>query len=147
MQVDAPLDAYLPATQVVQVLIIPTPDVPVGQLVQLGDPAGEYLPSTHNMHSVAPLVLAGYEYFPIPHSLHKESRPSPVEYVPSAHSSQSVSVVLEQALHPVYRLYFPAEQRIQGPPLGPHRPENEKCQKHIQSWRQEGKFTWDTTAV
>lgn len=61
-------------------------------------------------------MFAGKEYFPISHTLQVLFRPSMVEAVPSAHSSQSTSDVFEHALHPGIRLYFPAEHRMHGPP-------------------------------
>ena len=111
-----PPSENFPAVQAVHALIMPTPNVPAGQFVQSADPASEYFPSEQALHSTAPLVFAGCEYFPTPHESHSESRPRAVEYVPSAHSSQSVSTVSEHALHPGSRLYFPAEHIMQGPP-------------------------------
>jgi hypothetical protein len=74
------------------------------------------VPFAHTPHAVAPTVLAGYEYFPAPQTSHVLFLPNIVEYLPSSHRLQSRSVVLEQALHPGIRLYFPAPHMIQGPP-------------------------------
>ena len=49
-------------------------------------------------------------------------RPSALEAVPISHRLQSRSVVLEHAMHPGNVLYLPAEQMMQGPPVGPHLP-------------------------
>jgi hypothetical protein len=68
--------------------------------VQLLEPADENEPSAQKSQKVAPFWFAGNEYFPIPHESHVEFRPKAVENVPSAHNSQSVSVIFEQALHP-----------------------------------------------
>jgi hypothetical protein len=137
-QADAADPENVPAAQVWQALTNPAPNVPAlqgthalnpaaakkpfPQAVQAPDPVGAARPNPHGSHVCAPLVLAGNEYVPAPHTSHVESRPSIVDAVPTAHSSQSTSDVLEQALHPGSRLYLPAPHRMHGPPAGPHRP-------------------------
>jgi hypothetical protein len=66
--------------------------------------------------------LAGDEYLPAPHASQLVFRPNRLDDVPSAHSWQSTSDVLEQAMQPGNVLYLPTEQRMQGPPVGPQRP-------------------------
>ena len=105
-----------------QKLVPPTAKEPSGQGVQLLARAPEIVPFAQVKHVVAPLRLAGNEYLPSAQTSHVLFLPSIVENVPTAHSSQSRSVVLEQALQPGYRLYLPAEHRMHGPPLGPQRP-------------------------
>jgi hypothetical protein len=137
-QADAAGPEYVPAAQVWQALTNPAPNVPAlhathalnpaaakkpfPQAVQLLDPAGAARPNPHGSHVWAPRVLAGNEYVPGPHTLHVVFLPSMVDAVPSAHSSQSTSEVLEHALHPGNRLYLPAPHRMHGPPAGPHLP-------------------------
>lgn len=75
------------------------------------------MPSVQVLHSVAPVVLAGYEYFPNTQASHTELLPVATEYVPIAHSVQSTSETLEHALHPEIRLYLPAEHMMHGPPV------------------------------
>ncbi len=71
---------------------------------------------------LAPFWLAGYEYLPAAQISHVMILPSIVVAVPSSHKLQSVSVVLEHGLQPGNVLYLPAEQRMHGPPVGPHLP-------------------------
>ena len=111
-----------PAGQAVHALTGPTPNVPAGQDVQLLAPASENVPLVQNWQTVAPGMFAGKEYMPAAQASHVVFRPRLVENVPGAQSSQSTSVVVEQALQPGNRLYLPAEQRMQGPPGGPHLP-------------------------
>jgi hypothetical protein len=59
---------------------------------------------------------------PAAHTSQVVFRPSIVEAVPSSHRLQSRSVVLEHALQPGNVLYLPTEQRMHGPPVGPHLP-------------------------
>lgn len=108
---------YFPATHELQALAKPTAKVPAAQIVQLLAPPVATVPSGHASHVWAPLIFAGKEYLPIPHTSHVLFRPSMVEAVPSAHNSQSTSDVFEHALQPGIRLYFPAEHRMQGPPV------------------------------
>lgn len=82
----------------------------------------EIVPAAHFSHVKAPRWLAGKENLPAVHTSQVEFLPSTLDAVPSPHSSQSTSDVLEQALQPGYRLYLPAPQTIQGPPGGPQRP-------------------------
>ena len=77
------------------------PYVPAGQAVQLPAPTAENEPFVQNSHMVAPFRFAGNEYLPTSQTSQLTFLPKTVEYVPSAHSSQSESVVFEQALHPV----------------------------------------------
>lgn len=138
VQAVAPTSENLPEEQAEQELTRPVPRVPAAQathalnpaaaknpsphVVQLLDPAGAARPFPQGSHVWAPRVLAGYEYVPAWQVTHVVFRPRLVEAVPSAQSSQSKSVVFEQALQPGYRLYLPAEHRMQGPPGGPHLP-------------------------
>jgi hypothetical protein len=129
---------YVPAAQDVQALTRPTPKLPAGQavhklapptanqpsrqFVQLLARAPETVPFAQGSHVKAPLWLAGDENFPARQASHVVFLPSMVEAVPSSHRLQSRSVVLVQAMHPGNVLYLPAEHKMQGPPVGPHRP-------------------------
>ena len=85
--------------------------------MQMPAPPRENEPSTQVLHSVAPWVFAGYEYFPKTQASHTELLPVAIEYVPIVHSVQSTSEMLEHALHPEIRLYLPAEHMMHGPPV------------------------------
>ena len=106
MQTLAPLTAYQPSRHDVQ-LPLPTP---------------ETVPFAQASHVRAPFWFAGKEYLPAGQTSHVVFLPSTLEAVPSSHRLQSRSVVLVQALHPGNVLYLPAEQTMQGPPVGPHLP-------------------------
>ena len=93
--------AHRPAVQTVQTLAPAELIQPFAHVVQFGAPLSENVPIVHVPHSVAPLRFAGDENLPVPQTSHVLFRPSIVENVPRAHSSQSASVVFEQALHPV----------------------------------------------
>ncbi len=133
----APVE-YFPATQALQELTRPTPNLPAGQAVHVLTPptanwpswqfvqllarAPEIVPFAQDSHVRAPNWLAGDENLPARQTSHVVFLPSMVEAVPSSHRLQSRSVVLVQALQPGNVLYLPAEHRIQGPPVGPHLP-------------------------
>jgi len=106
----------------VQTLAPLTADWPCRQLVQLLARGPEIVPSAQGSHVKAPLWLAGDENFPARQASHVVFLPSIVEAVPSSHRLQSRSVGLVQAMHPGNVLYLPAEHKMQGPPVGPHRP-------------------------
>jgi hypothetical protein len=106
----------------VQTLAPLTADWPCRQFVQLLARGPEIVPSAQGSHVKAPLWLAGDENFPARQASHVVFLPSMVEAVPSSHRLQSRSVVLVQALQPGNVLYLPAEHKMQGPPVGPHRP-------------------------
>lgn len=117
MQVLAPRSENFPEAQDVQELTDPTLKVPAGHVVQLLAPTSEKEPLVHKAQVEAPRILAGKLYWPASHAVQVLFRPSIVENVPRAHSSQSTSDVFEQALHPGIRLYLPAEHRMHGPPV------------------------------
>lgn len=130
-----------------QALTEPIPKVPAGQGVQLAAPARENVPLVQNSQTVAPGRFAGKEYMPAAQASHVVFLPRPVENVPGVQSSQSRSVVLEQALQPGNRLNLPAEHRMQGPPGGPHRPVQNKSQKAYCKHSRTSVLTWQARTV
>ena len=85
--------------------------------MQLLDPTGAARPIPQYSQVSAPLWLAGDEYLPAPHTSQLVFLPNRLDDVPSSHSWQSTSDVLEQAMQPGNVLYLPAEHRMQGPPV------------------------------
>lgn len=90
----------VPFGQAEHTLAPPTANQPFGQAVQFPVPAPEMVPFAHVKQAVAPFELAGNEKLPAGQAEHVLFLPSIVENVPTAHGSQSRSVVLEQAVHP-----------------------------------------------
>ena len=96
----------------------------MGQLVQVDDPSGEYVPFGHVKHAdelVAPAVL---EYVPIGHGVHVDELVV-LEYVPIGHVVQQVdpcdeNVPVGQTKHADEFLtfeYVPAKHEVQDVPV------------------------------